>query len=117
MPDKASPPAKLTVTFVLFQPFAFGYGDAVARDTGGVLSKLMAIWAVTVFPALSVAVPATMWFAPSVLTVTGEGQLATPLVLSKHVKLTTTFALYHPVALAGRSAEALIVGGTLSTPR
>src|SRR5712691_3988600 len=116
-PDGLSVAVNETVTSVLFPPPAFGDGDTIGRRTGGVLSRLMATCAVAILPALSIAVPVMIWFAASVLTVTGEGQFATPLVLSKQVKLTTTLALYHPAALGGRSAEAVMVGGTLSTPR
>src|SRR5205085_10339624 len=92
-PDRLSVAVNDTLTLELFQPLEFGVGDAVGRSTGGVLSRLIGICAVAVLPALSVATPVTILFAPSVLTVTGAGQLATPLVLSKQVKLTTTFAI------------------------
>ena len=36
IPDSESEHVKLTVTFVLFQPFAFAAGDAVAVIAGGV---------------------------------------------------------------------------------
>ena len=58
-----------------------------------------AVEVAVVFPAPSTAVPVIVWFAPSVLTVTGAGQLAIPLVRSEQVKLTTTSALYQPVSL------------------
>ena len=59
MPDNASVPEKVTVTSVLFQPFAFGEGDAAAEAVGAVLSMLMplAVAGLLVFPARSVQVP------------------------------------------------------------
>jgi hypothetical protein len=55
-PERLSVHVKLTVTLVLFQPFAFGAGDRIPAMLGGVLS----IWTVTAlggstFPLLSVA--------------------------------------------------------------
>jgi hypothetical protein len=105
-----------TVTLVLFQPAAFAAGEGVAVIVGGDLSRLMVTEAVAVFPALSVAVPTTTWLAPSVATVAGPEQDATPLVLSEQAKVTVTLELFHPAALAAGAATAMIVGGTLSTP-
>jgi hypothetical protein len=49
---------KLTVTFELFQPLAFGVGVGVAVMTGGVLSTFNLTDAELVFPVLSTTVPA-----------------------------------------------------------
>ena len=63
MPDPESPsvPLNETVTFVLFQPLAFGPGDFVATAIGDVRSMLIAV---TVFdlalPARSVQPPVTV---------------------------------------------------------
>ena len=73
-PESASEQVKVTVTLELFQPLALAAGDCAAVMTGGVLSRLTVTLAVAVFPAVSVAVPEMTWFAPSVLTTTGDGQ-------------------------------------------
>src|SRR5437867_3243559 len=59
IPDKVSAPLKVTVTLVLFHPFAFAAGDAVALAVGAVLSMLMPVAEAEAleFPALSVQVP------------------------------------------------------------
>jgi len=67
--ESESPHAKLTATFELFQPLAFGGGDAVAVSVGGVLSMFNLTLALAVLPALSAAVPEITWLAPSVATV------------------------------------------------
>src|SRR5258708_30855565 len=41
IPESVSAPVNVTVTLVLFQPFALGPGEAVAVVVGGVLSILM----------------------------------------------------------------------------
>ncbi len=61
MPDKESEQVKLTVTFVLFHPFAFATGKAAPLMEGGVESMLMdAVFAepaaAPVLPTPSVAV-------------------------------------------------------------
>ena len=58
-PLVASEQAKGTVTFVLFQPAAFGGGLAAGTTPGGVLSMLRVTEAWAVFPARSMAVPVT----------------------------------------------------------
>jgi hypothetical protein len=71
-PESVSLQLKLTVTSVLFQPFAFAAGDCDALADGAVLSMLIPVTvAELVFPALSAQVPVRDWFAPSVLTVCG----------------------------------------------
>ena len=55
-PDSVSEQLKLTVTFVLFQPFGFASGKREARMTGGVLSNVtVTVFAGSTFPATSVA--------------------------------------------------------------
>jgi hypothetical protein len=61
----------LTVTAVLFHPAPFGGGDGLAAIVGGVKSMFTVAVTVAVFPATSVAVPVTDWFAPSVVSLTG----------------------------------------------
>src|SRR5438874_13375237 len=67
---------------------------------GAVTSTLMCIIDVdALFPALSIAVPAMVWFAPSP-TSTGGVQLATPDSESPQVKVTVGLpvaTLYQPV--------------------
>ena len=43
IPDRASAPLNVTVTSVLFQPFALAAGDAEAEASGAVLSMLMPV--------------------------------------------------------------------------
>src|SRR6266850_7223981 len=52
--------------------------------------------------------------APSVLTVTGSGQRAMPLVASVHVNVTVTFPLLHPAAFAAGLTATSTTGGVLS---
>jgi hypothetical protein len=57
-PDSESEHEKLTVTSVLFQPFAFAAGDCDALTVGAVLSILMLLCvALAELPALSVQDP------------------------------------------------------------
>jgi len=88
-------------------------GD-VTLSTGGVLSMLNVTDADAVFPATSVAVPGICWLEPSVDTVTGDGQLATPDSASLHAKVTVTLELFQPLAFGGGEGVAVIVGGVLS---
>src|SRR5260370_25554689 len=48
--------------------------------------------------------------------VTGDGQMATPLVLSEHLKLTVTLELFHPVAFGGGLMTPEMLGKSSSTP-
>src|SRR5262245_60041998 len=69
-----------------------------------------------VLPALSVHVPDDdVWPAPSVLTVTGLVQLSIPDRESLPLKVTVTFVLFQPLALAAGEAAAVAVGTVLST--
>jgi hypothetical protein len=52
---------------VLFQPFAFGCGAAVAVMESGADSTLIFTLALAEFPALSVAVPLKDSFSPTVV--------------------------------------------------
>src|SRR5258708_3904555 len=115
-PLNASEHEKLTVTLELFQPAASGGGLIVPEMVGGVMSRFTVTDVVAVFPAKSVAVPETTWFAPSMVTATGGGQNATPLVLSEHVKLTVTLELFHPAGFGSGLRLAEMIGGSLSTP-
>ena len=65
---------------------------------------------------MSVAVPSTFCSAPSVLTLCGAVQLATPESpgWSSHVKVTVTSELFHPFAFAAGSRTCEIVGALLS---
>src|SRR3990172_9483319 len=81
--------------------------------SGWVWSRLITTLVVAELPALSTAVPVTVWFAPSVDTVDGAGQYAIPLA-SEHVKVTITSELFHPAAFGVGETEAVIVGGIVS---
>lgn len=112
-PESASEQVKVTVTFELFQPLAFGAGDCSAVMIEGVLSRLIVTLVVAVFPAVSVAVPETTWFAPSVLTITGDGQVCIGLLPAVQVNVTVTFELFQPLAFGPGEATAVIVGGVV----
>src|SRR3989442_21364 len=116
IPLPPSVQVKLTRTSVLFQPAAFGCGLTTALTPGRLLSMLSVTDTLAWFPATSTAVPLTTCPAPSVLTVTGSGQRATPLMASVHVKLTLTSVLFQPVALAVGLTDAMIIGGGFSPP-
>ena len=110
-PDKESEQEKLTVTLVLFQPAESGAGETPAVMTGGVLSMLTCTLSELVTPALFVAVPGITWFAPSAVTVTGDGQLLTPTLASLHANVTVTLELFQPLALGAGLRVAVIAGG------
>lgn len=114
-PEVLSTQVKLTVTSLWFQPARLGWGVIVGDNVGGVLSMLSVTEVLAVFPARSTAVPETTWFAVSVLTVIGAGQLATPDSLSEQAKLTVTSLLCQPAALGAGFTTAAIVGGVVST--
>src|SRR5215469_17996596 len=116
MPERESLQLKFTSTSVLFQPAAFAGGRAVAVMVGGVSSKLRVSDEDAVFPARSAAVPVMIWPAPSWVTVTGGVQEAMPEVLSEQAKLTTTLPLFQPKEFAAGSAEAVMMGRSLSIP-
>src|SRR5436190_2584473 len=65
-------------------------------------------------PATSTAAPLITCPAPSVVTVTGAGQRATPLVASVHVKVTVAFPLFHPAPFAAGLTATSTPGGVLS---
>ncbi|PYQ14047.1 MAG: hypothetical protein DMF80_13405 [Acidobacteria bacterium] len=69
---------------------------------------------VAAFPATSAAEPVMTWFAPSVVTATGDEHDAAPLSASKHLKVTVTFELFQPPASGGGSMTPVMVGGVLS---
>jgi len=118
MPESASVPVKLTVTFVLFQPRAFACGEAAACAMGGVLSIFTTgEMKVDVFPATSVTVTLPLTEAPSVLSSSGLDTEVdvTPDSASVGAKANATFVLFQPAALAdGAAAVNVSVGGVLS---
>src|ERR1700692_989716 len=106
---------KVTFTAELFQPLAFGSGEITGTMVGGVLPILSVTLAVLVFAAASVSVPLMTWFAPSVLTTCGLGQLVMGAVEAVQVKLTVTLVLFQPFALGPGQATATIDGKVSST--
>jgi len=117
MPDRGSEQAKLTVTFVLFQPFAFGAGFRVAVIDGASLSSLMLIDPFPTLPTRSVAVEVllalgveTVW-----LSAAGVGPLATPDPASTADQVIETSPLNQAAALAVGETAAVTVGPVLST--
>lgn len=105
---------KLTVTFVLFQPCAFAAGDPAAAIDGSVSSTFRLTLVDAVFPATSVAVPDTVWFAPLEETRIGCGHCAIPESESEQVKLTVTFELFHP-AESGVGETLAVIDGAVSS--
>src|SRR5271167_3391694 len=97
-PLRASEHVNVTVTAELFHPSASGGGLIVSEMTGAVLSRFTATDVVAVSPAWFFAVRVMTWFAPFVVTRTGDGQEAIPLASSEHVKLTVTLELFQPAA-------------------
>src|SRR5437763_1640135 len=85
-PERLSETAPVTGRFaaVTVTPFA---GELIPT-TGGVSSMLKLRDVLLLFPALSVADPETVWFAPSEVMLVGEGHDATPERLSVQEKLT-----------------------------
>src|SRR4051812_24742149 len=67
------------------------------------------------FPAMSVAPPATAWLGPSPVTATLDGQVAIPERASLQVKWTTTEPLYQPAALGLVVTAPVMVGAVLSS--
>lgn len=108
-PDSASDaePVTETVDVLRVAPLA----GEVMLSTGAVLSIFSTRLVVAEFPAASVAVPVTGWFAPSVLSVTGEGQATTGAVPAAHTKPIVTFELFHPAPFGAGVPLATIVGG------
>src|SRR5438067_3891740 len=113
-PERASLQLKLTVTSVLFQPLALAASERSAVMVGAVLSMLTVAGSVTLLRALSVAVPVTGWSVPSAVTVCGAVQLAIPETVSAQTKVTVTFVLFQPAALAAGDCVWLMVGGVWS---
>src|SRR5437867_1028778 len=87
---------------------------ALICTAGGVLSMFKVIDRVAWLPATSTAAPLITCPAPSVVTVTGAGQRATPLVASVHVKVTVAFPLFHPAPFAAGLTATSTTGGVLS---
>lgn len=107
--------SKVTVTLVLFQPFAFAGGDAVALILGGVKAIFNETLAgVEEFPARSVAVPATDWLAPSVVTVCGGGQSSMGAVVGVQWNVTVTDDLFQLFPFGGGETVAAIWGGVVA---
>ena len=117
LPDSPSLPEKLTVTSVLFHPYAFAVGVRAALAVGGVLSMLIPVTAAFAeLPARSVQVPFADWLAPSLDRIVGEGGLpaANPDSESLQVKLTVTSLLFQPLAFAAGEGDPLMLGSVLS---
>src|SRR5574337_168030 len=114
MPDKASLPSKVTVTFVLFQPDGFGPGLTCAIMTGGVLSIFTEIFLVAERPAASTAVPVALCPAPSDVSIVRGVQLTIPEPASLQVKSTATSVLFHPYVFGAGVAWSVMAGTVLS---
>lgn len=71
---------------------------------------------VVLFPAKSTALPETIWFNPSVVSVKGAEQEATPEVWSVQEKLNVTLDLFHPYWFGKGFCAYAMLGGSVSTP-
>src|SRR5260370_2939602 len=116
IPDKASEHVKLMATGVeVLMPLAFGAGEMDAVMVGGVLSMFtVAQTGAELFPAASTACPQVDWFAPSVVTTTGDGHVCTPDPPSAQVKVTATLELFQPAEFGTRITAARIVVASVS---
>ena len=114
-PESASAQSKLTVTSSLYQPFALEARSGAPAMVGLILSMLTSALFVAEFPALSKAVPETIWCAPLDASVEPGGHVATPETVSAHVKSMSTLVLFQPLALGSGSCVWEIVGLDLSS--
>jgi hypothetical protein len=79
---------KFTVAAVVFHPAEFGAGEVVALMEGRTTACMFTVTLVEAeFPALSVTVP-MIGVEPVVVSVTADGQVATPESASVQVKVT-----------------------------
>jgi hypothetical protein len=99
------------VTLELFQPAAFGEGAGLGTIVGGFVPIFKVRLALAIFPATSVAVPETVWPAPSALIVCGDGQVAIGAVVFVQSNVTVTLELFHPLGSGAGDAVAMILGG------
>src|SRR5512140_497737 len=114
-PEIASVADRVTATAPRSQPVAVAAGVRVAVVLGAVLSmSIPPTVVVFMFPARSVAVPVTLWPCPSVVTVVGGAQVATPDVSSVQAKLTTTSLVLHPPRPAAGVRVPLMLGAVAS---
>src|SRR4051812_17622805 len=121
-PESASLHVKVTVTSVLFQPFAFGAGARAAVIFGSVLSSFTTTESVATLFALSVAVAATNVPPVSPLTAfdaddvpsTTHDFTPVPPGLSWQEKVTVTLALSQPAALGAGATRCEIEGAMAS---
>jgi hypothetical protein len=116
-PESASEQFQVSVTSVLFQPFAFAGVRLANVITGEVRSILIPVFEIAglVFPALSVQVPdGEDCPAPSVFTTTGAAQVSRPERLSVPVNVIVTLPLFQLFPFGRGSALATTAGGVLS---
>jgi hypothetical protein len=111
-PENASDAVPLTLIGEA-KTFAPVTGEITAT-LGAVLSSFIVTDTEAVFPALSMAVPTTIWPPVSEEMTIGSLQKAIPLSLSAHVNVTVGSLLFHPAAFGAGDTLAVIVGGTAS---
>jgi len=85
----------------LFQLLALGAGAALALTESVACCTLNVRLVEAVLPALSVAVPLNLWFAPAVVTLIVAGQLAVPESASVQLKDTVAGSVTTPLTAAG----------------
>src|SRR5258708_3585130 len=89
-----------TVRSLLFQPAALDAGLTLARIASGASCTVSVRLVEAVFPAMSVAVPLKTWPVPTIVRLTGCGQLAIPESASVQLNVMVAGAVTMPLASA-----------------
>src|SRR6266508_28308 len=114
-PDSPSDAVQRTVTSWLYQPSALGSVAGAPARCGAVRSMLMSSTVASLpLPALSCALPVTLWPAPWFSSRPPPMHPAIPDSASSQVKPTRTGVLFQPLAFAVGVRLGVIVGGTPS---
>ena len=71
--------------------------------------------AVAMLPALSTAIPPTLWRSPSRARVESPSQVTILEAMSEQVKVTATSVLFHPLALGDGDTRPTILGMEVSS--
>src|SRR5258708_24548016 len=103
-----------TVTSLLFQPAALDAGLTLARIASGASCTVSVRLVEAVFPATSVAVPLKTWPVPTIVRLTGCGQLAIPESASVQLNVMVAGAVTMPLASAAGVTVAVMIGGVSS---
>ena len=116
IPDSPSEQVKLTVTFVLFQPFAFAAGARLPEIVGAVLSNFTTTDPVPELPTWSLAVDVFVTPAVSAVTLSvagvGPDPMPDPASVAPHVIV--AFDLLQPAAFGAGDTAPVTAGAVLS---